>query len=319
MKRVGVFTSIPPIMKRTVGETDYGPAIREACIQQWILAGYPVFSLNSDSEIECLPSAPKGAKYLSNGTPNDRTSVGTMVKLAVKQKLDVAVFTNADCFLLDIQKMRRVVESIEPLSLCLLERMNIDQETLRSTGQHCAGFDTFVIGSQALELIDRDAPWKIGDTWWDYWFPVSILLSGGRLKTCLAPLLAHLNHPLRWNFESWKENGERFTRKIWASDLSLAGQEFQDFFNRQKMGDLTHERLSAIGDFTFDWLRRTAEPTDSALAGTIEELRERLLLQNAFFSPAASSIALGPESMPTTRRRPIFSKLWTLAGRAGQK
>ena len=188
----------------------------------------------------------------------DRTGVSLMVQLAIRQKVDVAIFTNADCLVLDIPKLKRVVATVEPDSVCLLERLNIDQKTLRATGQHCAGFDAFIVGARALEFMNRASTWKIGDTWWDYWFPISILLAGGRLRACVSPLLLHINHPLGWDFEKWKQNGEQFFHGVLQNDTSLLGQEFQNFFHKNTDRNPNAERLSAIGDFTFHWLRKTA-------------------------------------------------------------
>lgn len=305
MKRVGVFTSIPLNMSRMVGNIDYGPAIREACVQQWGLAGYPVSSLNPESELAQLAQNPIRAQILSNGTASERTSVGYMAQLALQQKVDVAIFTNADCLLLDIPKLRRVVECVKPESVCLLERLNIDQNTLRTTGQHCAGFDAFVIGAKALEFIDRGAHWKIGDTWWDYWLPVSILLGGGHLNSCVAPIFMHINHPLGWNFETWKRNGERFANETLNKDMSAVGRDFQDFFTQQKMRKLSRGMLLAIGDFTFNWLKKTAEPIDSALPGTIDELKNLIFLEiaNAKSNAISEKSKLFPFQLVSTMKK----------------
>ena len=276
-------------MERLVSGVDFGPAIRDACVQQWLVAGYPLFSVNSEAELPQLRKLPVGAEFLSNGTAMDRTGVSLMVQLAIRQKVDVAIITNADCLVLDMPKLKRVVASVEPDSICLLERLNIDQKTLRTTGQHCAGFDAFIVGAKALEFMNQTSTWKIGDTWWDYWFPISILLAGGRLRTCVSPLLLHINHPLGWDFEKWKQNGERFTRDVWSKDFSAVGEDFREFFIQQRTGKLNNEKLSAIGDFTFDWLKKNARPIDSVPQGTIEDLKNRILSENAWFNSPANS------------------------------
>ena len=52
-------------MERLVSGVDFGPAIRDACVQQWLIAGYPfLFSVNSEAELPQLRNLPLGAEVL---------------------------------------------------------------------------------------------------------------------------------------------------------------------------------------------------------------------------------------------------------------
>jgi hypothetical protein len=267
-------------MTRVVGGVDYGVSLRNACVDQWKLTGYPVYSVNSASETASLRKQQVGIDILSNKSPEGMTKIASLIKIARKQKLDVAIIANADCYLFDISKLKSIVNQISSDSIFCLERLNINESTLRPSGKNCKGFDVFVIGSKALEYIDENANWKLGDTWWDYWFPITVLLGGGNLSALTAPILLHLDHPTRWDFESWKLNGAKFSREISRRDFSTLGIEFHNFFKHYVDAELSHKKLSALGAFTFAWLRKHADCTGLAESGTIEELKNRIVEQN---------------------------------------
>jgi hypothetical protein len=274
---------LPAFMTRLIENVDYGISIRDACVKQWVSAGYAVFSLNPVSECNELKTQRIEATIVSTGQQYGLPVVGSMAKFALTQKVDVVIFVNSDCYAFDIPRLKRIVDAVQPDDICVMERLNIDQNSLRPTGIDCSGFDGFIVGSNALKRIDQEAEWKIGDTWWDYWFPLSLILKGCKLKGDPAPLLLHLNHQLNWNFEAWQKNGSTFVANLLSKDLSVLGLECKLFFEQFRGRHLTHADQSKIGYFTFDWICQNAKNFENVPPGSFEELKNRFVSMNARF------------------------------------
>jgi hypothetical protein len=180
-----LFTSIPPSLKRMVQGTDFGPAWQAACVRSWKDAGFRIVSLNTADEVSRMHLFLAGVEFFE--IPEDRTRPLIAASFAVSTASGAKIvgIINADCLLIDqIGLGTRLAERLD--GIAIVQRFNIDQNTLRPTGQTCFGFDAFFFTTAALSAIEPDAMWRIGDNWWDYWLPMAFYFGGLRTKDVAA-------------------------------------------------------------------------------------------------------------------------------------
>lgn len=216
MNRPTLYTSVPPNMKRLSGNEDYGEAYQRECIASWHAAGFRVVSLNSDSEIENLRTKGLDVEFVSNGTQDGRTKIGDFLSAMVKSGEAIAGIINADCYLVHYGEFMRSLLDAARGSLVVLRRLNLDQETMRPTGQFCCGFDAFLLDTRFAGEIRDGNDWSIGEPYWDYWFAIAMLVEGARLKAPAVPALVHLGHEQQWQFETSTPSQAKMWRKLVA-------------------------------------------------------------------------------------------------------
>ena len=101
-------------------------------------------------------------------------------------------FINADCrFIQSID-----IEALRPQilrSLILAERIDVTSGGFATTTL-CGGFDAFFFDTIGLHALPQK-DYRIGEPWWDYWFPFEMRSAGlslkrfscsGRTNSCVA-------------------------------------------------------------------------------------------------------------------------------------
>jgi hypothetical protein len=206
VNKMMIATSIAPHISRRVQGVEYGSVWQVACINSWKAEGFDVVSLNASEEIAALEPYTSMVNIVELRAGHSRPRIADFLEEIAKSSREVAGIVNADCLLIPgTQLGERLAHNVD--SLVMAERINISPLTMWPTGQNCFGFDAFFFNSAALANVDRDIRWRLGDTWWDYWFPLSLHFAGVKLKTLAGPVLAHLDHEQAWNTEAWEDNG----------------------------------------------------------------------------------------------------------------
>jgi hypothetical protein len=224
-KRVGVFLSIPAKFERWVGNVDYGPAIRQEVIDRWNRLGFEVYSINSAEESEELEPYLKDVTLI-RVVDERRVKISAIAAAIQSTKVDVAIIANADCIVTEFDLIESAIDHLGDNQLCLVERNNIDPVTLRTTGLRCGGFDAFIVSAKVLACIPEGFHWRIGDTWWDYWFPFHCKKNGVQISNLNAPALLHLNHEMSWDWGNWVKNA-----KLFFNEIPIGSEIFDTSFN----------------------------------------------------------------------------------------
>jgi hypothetical protein len=175
--------------------------------------------------------------------------------------------------------------------MAITERINISRETLKPTTESCGGFDAFFFSVAALEKIEFDDYWHIGDTWWDWWLPLAFMTAGIDVRIFPAPVLLHLNHPIAWDLNGWDANRLR-VMKMLQSKASIGLPERILNGLLETPPDRRPELLS-LSQLLFDWLRLRSslwQPDDDPILGILNGIatpeplptqgRPRLLVRN---------------------------------------
>src|SRR5262249_44540371 len=170
---------------------------------------------------------------------------------------------NADCLLIHYGDFIKTISRLAQDSIILFERLNLDPDTFRPAGSHCYGFDSFFFDTRFIGDLASSDSWLIGEPFWDYWFPLSMIYAGARLKMPRAPGLVHLNHDTGWRLGTWGANvtALRATVSSWENLETTFPEDFLTCVRAR-------QKKSEFGNFVFSWLRSTAEPIDLSGEGT---------------------------------------------------
>lgn len=272
---VTLFTSLPPNITRIVNGRDFGPAYQRACIGSWVAAGFDVVSLNPESEIAQLRKYDFPISYLAS--PNPRPRIVEFLTEACRCPTELLGIINADCLLLSYPALVQGIVSGARDGLVMVERVNIDPDSLLPTGQTCLGFDAFFFNKADAARIAIDPELSVGQPWWDYWFPMEFAVSDVKLLRPQSPLIFHLDHEQGWSQTSWLNYGRKFITRFSVVDgnrnpsFSAGLREFLD------AGSAEREDLGGFGDWCFSWLRDNAEYLNVSQDPTAAELFGRIL------------------------------------------
>jgi hypothetical protein len=274
-----LYTSIPGELKRTAQREDYGETYQRECVDSWRKAGLEVVSINPDSELELLERKGLGVEIVSNGTADRRTSIGSIVSAILASGDQIAGIMNADCFLVNPGYALDAVLSASADSLVLLERLNIDSESLCPTGYYSGGFDGFFFDTRFLPDIGVADPWTIGSPQWDYWFPLVMHIAGAKLKKPEALILLHLNHETKWSKEEYLDNASKLSEGLRILNLdglpACVRREIRAYQDGSDTGECATERfLNAIAS----WIIESREPFPLCQPGAPGDILRRILL-----------------------------------------
>jgi hypothetical protein len=197
-----IFTSIPPRLVRPQQGEDVGEAYQGMCVNSWLRAGLPVYSINTREEIAALRDrfptvnlveVPRALSSL-RGAP----TIGQIFQTMAKYGYDVNVLINGDVgFVQDFQIERLLVRGASQ-ALVFSSRFEMDRLGVPAEVANLGGFDLFAIGQKLLRAYD-DEELQLGLPWWDYWLPILMLVRGGQVQRLFRPAIAHLRHEAAWS------------------------------------------------------------------------------------------------------------------------
>jgi hypothetical protein len=255
-ERVKLYTSLPPEVTRTIAGVEVGAAYLAECVRSWRRAGFDVVSVNGAREIDHVRRHGYEAEYLQ--ISRERPAIDDFLAAIRSSQTTVAGIINADVFL-----------SIDPELLCiavatdgmtLIERINIDPDSICPTGRSCFGFDAFVFATAPLLGIYHGEEFLFGHPWWDYWFPFAYAAAGGRLRSVKAPALFHLQHQLKWKQEHFIANGRKTVRCLLRLKGVLPEDIRAELGNLSRPEDMSESEITKFGSWCFAKLRAMAEP-----------------------------------------------------------
>lgn len=257
VRQITLYTSIPPKISRLIAHEEFGPSYQLECIKSWNRAGFNVVSLNSDSEMEQLASFGYDIRYVP--ISGNRPKITDFLDAIRESREKIAGIINADCYLAGDADLISTVKHHAAEGVVVIERLNIDPLTLRPTGRSRYGFDAFLFTAEAISSIDMDRELTIGETWWDFWFPVACCAAGAKLMTVGAPLLFHLDHVQKYQTSQWLANGRRFVCKFLTSPGKLPENFLAELRRFSGMTAISEGDLASFSDRCFAWLRWRSE------------------------------------------------------------
>jgi len=296
-----IATSVPPQISRRIRGVEFGPAWQRACLNSWKAEGFHVVSLNAKAEVAALESFAPMLEIVELPGGRQRPRIRDFLEVIANSHCGVAGIANADCFLIPGTRLgERLCRNLD--GLVMAERLNISQWTMSPTGRHCFGFDAFFCNPKMLASADFDDKWLIGDTWWDYWFPLSLHLAGVRLKTLPAPLIAHLDHEQGWDTQAWEDNGRYLIKYLRGHATDLRDPYLVSAMGAQPD---TVTDVHLLSCKIFHWLH-AHEPLWQPEEGTAEDLVMRLYASLSVSPPREVHCAV--QSADDPEKRPRLAK-----------
>ena len=229
LKKIALFTSIPPTMVRMVDKLDVGKQYQLRCMRSWAGLGTPVISINPEPEIDLLTSkfpdleiiAVPGVQHHAITRP--LVALNDLLDKALGTDAEVIVYVNSDIELTRFPVLRSILERVGPGHALLGQRMEL--ATPDSTdGPVCTvGFDVFAIHRTDLIALRTTVPLFIGAPWWDYHVVAQLLLNELKCTYIDPTSIRHLAHSGGWDLSVWQELGVGFGQALLAQVKDIQG------------------------------------------------------------------------------------------------
>lgn len=273
-----IVTSVPPRPSRLVKGVDTGPDYMAQCIRSWRAAGFDVLSINPAAEAYAVAALGLPVRIEASagfGLP----LIAEMLSAARASGCRLAGIVNADCHMLPVEKLRDRLRERSFGRMLLCERLDRDQNSLLPLAETYGGFDGFFFDPQAIDvgrLADHDPAFRLGDVWWDYWFPCFAMAQGLAVSRLMHPVLGHLNHAFRWSPEAYSVNRNRFAESLPVLGRQLhALPELTSFAT--VMTAVAGRDPASFALITRRWLRQSANCRQLALHDYPASLAEEYL------------------------------------------
>ena len=204
-----LFTSIPPSLERLRNGREVGAAYQRACVESWRNVGFSVVTVNSATEADAVGSLklPVRVERVESVASANRPPIADILALASASSAKICGIINADCMLLKCANFVSVLSRHVEESLIICERINIDNDTGLPVTGPTGGFDAFFFQPSSVADVSNRY-FRLGDPWWDFWFPIELASRGITVQRLSTPVLLHLLHPKAWttSSESFRAN-----------------------------------------------------------------------------------------------------------------
>lgn len=288
---IPLLTSIPPKLTRfNAANTDVGADYQEMCIESWTSSGFEPHSLNSLHEQ--LPEALSDKMNFIAVSPDAREEIGRplvyledFLKIGAELANPVVAITNADIVLNFDPNLHEQVTALEPGQFIAAHRTDVDDSRQRTNPEvYGKGFDFFAFHATDLRrMLATGIPgFVFGMPWWDYYLPLSALISGIEAKTLNASEIVHLRHDNRWNAAAGERFGQLFLQEMRkARELPrhkvFPSDDFDALFDRLENPPPLTIKESASVWVKCAFFRKRYSATDHALARASNTTRQFLL------------------------------------------
>lgn len=223
-----VFLSIPLSMPRQIKGHDYGHIVRQEVINRWSLCVDHVISVNCPRESEELAGQMSGVELVKVTGPV-QVGISDIAKIYSLRGYATIAISNADCIPIDVKLIREIVRSTKPNSAHFLRRANINADELNASHAVFHGIDTFILSCQAVAAIPQQTRWAIGQPVWDIWLALLLMVSNIEISGLGANLIAHFDHPQKWNDREWLVNARQLLSEIPLNAIENFGKASNKF------------------------------------------------------------------------------------------
>lgn len=211
-------TASPPIFLATSLVPGRDHALQAATVASWLACGFEVISVNGAAEADAvgkaypdvmvLPVARTAERFAKKPVPYIHDILKVLRQAIAARDLAPAQCTvgiiNADIYLRNIPGLKDFIQREAHGSMICGPRVDVPDmagfAAFTPTGgeTYSIGYDYFFFSGAILEDF-ADSPFCMGMPFWDYWFPLVMLLNGKPLKTLSSPVALHAGHETRWD------------------------------------------------------------------------------------------------------------------------
>lgn len=196
-------------------------------LRSWREAGFELHSLNDPSETSAIADAMAASDISVVSTPvtayfgKPLLPVDAIIRHFRAQKRTRRFFgiINSDIALADPARLARALS--QPAAVIFGRRGEVDRPDDPTSVPFGNGYDFFFLSPDVLPSVP-ESRFRIGAPWWDYWLPITQLLSGRRVMQVVPPVATHRRHGVAWHPLMFNEMGLHLFERLMS--LHVAGQ-----------------------------------------------------------------------------------------------
>lgn len=183
-----------------------------AAVESWIKNGFRVFSCNTKTEIEILEKYFKNINVefveithdASNIVGKPLPFIQDILNIVSKRTKSICGYINSDIIISDMPDgMYEFIEAEAENSFVFVRRneiSNIDDICDLNWKIHFDGIDMFLLDKKLVDNFFDDGFFV--QSVWDLCILIKAVILGIKIKELINPIAFHMNHPLKWNFET---------------------------------------------------------------------------------------------------------------------
>lgn len=211
--------------------------IQKVAVKSWTDLGIRVVSMNNPAEIELLREDYKGigVEFVHSHRTMEvlfarpLITINALLDYAKDQQEDHFMIINSDIIIKDVHHMLPGITERMESAVTMVKRRDFDNDiNLNKTFE--SGIDIFFIHKKFLKVFPQSI-YCIGECWWDYWIPYTLIKNGITLHKLNEPFAFHKTHSIQYDMYKWGWIAEYFK---WENNLKSkgnAGQLNQYVFN----------------------------------------------------------------------------------------
>jgi hypothetical protein len=212
--RPALFTSIPPRLdRRSVDGFAIGEEYQAECIASWRRCGFDIYSVHYRDELTTLRRH-EGVTYVEaerweDDDPDEmKPSLRSILSAVKRSGADVPGIVNSDILLLNPPGWVEVIQREIADSVIVVTRYETNDIDRTCVGWAPWGFDVLFFDPAYIDRLEY-CGMRMGESWWDYWLPLSLYFEGATLKHVEDCIALHHDHPIV-SSKKIHEFGQRF-------------------------------------------------------------------------------------------------------------
>ena len=203
------FTSIPPIGNYS------------STVNSWLEIG-KVYSINCTKEIVLLKDQYPDVIFVRDDRSllNEKefgkpyVNITSFFELGIKLQEEVICIINADIYIRYDKKLFDICEENIKQGHFIIGSKYSYSSSFDDGNLEKGGIDIFMFNKNILPNMPKESKFMIGQTYWDFWFPVLIIKQKIKIYKIEQPVFFHKKHPLNWSHESWMKMGHIFLKEL---------------------------------------------------------------------------------------------------------
>jgi hypothetical protein len=230
------------------------------CLQSWIACGFRVLAVNTAAEIASLSLRYPEVEFI----PAERTArtifgrdtpfIADMLSLLGGRKESVLGIINCDLLFEPDRFWSELPGVLDGKTVITGQRYDLRTLSGGVMNPYFPGFDYFFFDRTAAEaLAGMPQPFSMGVPWWDYWFPISLMLRGYHVQSLTRPAVLHLLHDQQVNAKTptWRALAREYGRGVlrdWGM-RPLPRHDWQNLLDLCRAVDQADDAQFAAGAF----------------------------------------------------------------------
>lgn len=199
--------------------------IQNQAINSWKELGVPLISFNHTTEIDKVSPHFEGISFIEcensarelHGGKIPYPCIMDMLKYIFKQEERCCII-NSDIILAG-DPFFEAASLGKPLVFG--HRVDIDSSSLLEGQFYTGGYDYFILGGEVEHLFLNMRPrFCIGQPWWDFWLPTTMIRKGIRPTKFCKPLGFHVKHEIQWDIDQLFYYGNLLSKEIGYKEFS---------------------------------------------------------------------------------------------------